>query len=144
MFTNKTVLGSPLTRLHSPTGAVAAALLFFLNVNPPIGPKKSLRQHAREFDFIGLALIVIGIICFLLGLTQSEINGCTSSVFCLTTFIELLSVGDAPQTISLLVVGGILLVLSAIFETYTDRSPIIPPRLFKVYGGCIYICTFGC
>lgn len=39
--------------------------------------------------------------------------------------------GESAETISLLVIGGILLVLYAINEMYTKRSAIIPPRLFK-------------
>ena len=42
------------------------------------------------------------------------------------------TLGSAPATIALLVVGAALLFISAVNEWYTKRSPIIPPRLFKV------------
>lgn len=37
----------------------------------------------------------------------------------------------SAKTIALIVVGGVLLILGAVNEVYTTRSPIIPPRLFK-------------
>lgn len=40
--------------------------------------------------------------------------------------------GDRPATIGLLVAGVVALVIGVLFENWTDRSPIIPPRLFKV------------
>ena len=53
----------------------AAILFFFLNLNPHKG--RTLAQHVQEFDFIGLGLIVGGIICLLLGFNFGE----TSCVF---------------------------------------------------------------
>ena len=40
--------------------------------------------------------------------------------------------GSSAETISLLAVGCVLLLAGAINECFTSRSPIIPPRLFKV------------
>ena len=60
-----------LTEWDSPTGGVAAALLFFfLNLNPHKG--KTLKEHIDEFDFLGLFLIVSGVVLLLLGFNQSE------------------------------------------------------------------------
>lgn len=54
-----------------PTGGVAAAILFFfLNLNPHQG--RTLKQHAQEFDFVGLLLFVAGIVMLLLGFNESE------------------------------------------------------------------------
>ena len=62
-----------LTEWDSPTGGVAAALLFFfLNLNPHQG--RTLKQHLNEFDFIGLFLFVSGVILLLVGFNQSEIS----------------------------------------------------------------------
>lgn len=56
---------------YRPTGGVAAALLFFfLNLNPHQG--KTLKQHVQEFDFIGLFLLVGGVVILLLGFNESE------------------------------------------------------------------------
>jgi MFS family permease len=56
--------------INLPTGGVAAALLFFfLNLNPHQG--RTLKQHLHEFDFIGLFLIVSGIVILLLGFNES-------------------------------------------------------------------------
>ena len=46
--------------------------------------------------------------------------------------ILLLYLGSSASTISLLVVGGVFLFSGAVNEVYTKRSPIIPPRLFRV------------
>ena len=47
-----------------------AILFFFLNLNPHKG--RSLREHIRDFDFLGLFLIIGGILCVLLGLNSGE------------------------------------------------------------------------
>ncbi|KAG1792985.1 major facilitator superfamily domain-containing protein [Suillus plorans] len=96
--------------INLPTGGLAGALLFFfLNLNPHQG--RPFRDHVREFDFVGLFVIVIGVICLLIGINS-------------TTWKN-------PQTIALLAVGGTLLIIGGINEIYTKRSPIIPPRLFQ-------------
>ncbi|OAX38645.1 MFS general substrate transporter [Rhizopogon vinicolor AM-OR11-026] len=98
--------------INLPTGGLAGALLFFfLNLNPHQG--KSFRQHIQQFDFVGLFVIVTGVICLLIGFNSSE-----------TTW-------QSAETIALIVIGGTLLILGSVNEIYTKRSPIIPPRLFK-------------
>ncbi|KAJ6551403.1 major facilitator superfamily domain-containing protein [Mycena capillaripes] len=98
--------------INLPTGGVAGLLLlFFLNLNPHQG--KSLTEHIRQFDFVGLALIVSGVLCLLLGFNRSDGGW------------------HAPATIALLVIGFVTLILGGINEVYTKRSPIVPPRLFQ-------------
>ncbi|KAH8109974.1 MFS general substrate transporter [Phellopilus nigrolimitatus] len=95
-----------------PTGGVAMIVLFFfLNLNPHKG--RPLKEHIAEFDFLGLFLIVGGVVCLLLGFNFSETSW------------------SAPQTIALVVIGGMLLVIAGAYEALTKRSAIIPPRLFK-------------
>jgi hypothetical protein len=56
-----------------PTGGVAAAILFFfLNLNPHQG--RSFREHVSDFDFLGLGLIVSGVVCLLIGFNSGETN----------------------------------------------------------------------
>jgi len=58
-----------------PTGAIAAAtLFFFLNLNPHHG--RTLKEHAHDFDFVGLFLIMVGVVLLLIGFNQSE-TSCT-------------------------------------------------------------------
>ncbi|KAG2158308.1 MFS general substrate transporter, partial [Suillus bovinus] len=110
--------------INLPTGGLAGALLFFnLNLNPHQG--RPFRDHIREFDFVGLFVIIAGVICLLIGFNSSE-----------TTW-------KSAETIALLVVGGTLLILGGINEIYTKRSPIIPPRLFKTRTtGLILVSVF--
>ncbi|KAJ6544192.1 major facilitator superfamily domain-containing protein [Mycena capillaripes] len=110
--------------INLPTGGLAGLLLFFfLNLNPHEG--KTFKEHAREFDFVGLFLFVGGVVCLLLGFNQSQ-NG-----------------WDKPATIALLAVGVVILVVGVFFEGWTDRSPIIPPRLFKTRTtGLIFFTVF--
>ncbi|KAJ7249855.1 MFS amino acid permease [Mycena rebaudengoi] len=110
--------------INLPTGGVAGILLFFsLNLNPHHG--KSLVEHLREFDFVGLILIVGGVVCLLLGFNRSQDGW------------------NAPATIALLVAGCTTLVLGGLHEFWTKRSPIIPPRLFKTRTtGLIFITAF--
>ncbi|KJA23787.1 hypothetical protein HYPSUDRAFT_39633 [Hypholoma sublateritium FD-334 SS-4] len=97
--------------INLPTGAVAAALLFFfLNLNPHQG--KTLKQHTIEFDFIGLLLLVGGVVILLLGFNESETSW------------------SSKQTIALLTVGAVTLIAGGFNEAITTRSPIVPPRLF--------------
>ncbi|KAK7020503.1 MFS general substrate transporter [Favolaschia claudopus] len=105
-----------------PTGGVAAALLFFfLNLNPR--PLRTLREHNREFDYLGLVIVVSAVVCLLLGFNFSE------------------SSWSSPQTIALLAVGGVLLVVFSANEIMTTRSPIIPPRLFRTRTTAILLVT---
>lgn len=110
--------------INLPTGGVAAAILFFfLNLNPHQG--KTLKQHLQEFDFLGLIFIVSGVVCLLIGFNESQTSW------------------HSAVTISLLVVGCVLLVVGGINECFTSRSPIVPPRLFHTRTtGIILITTF--
>ncbi|KAG2756045.1 MFS general substrate transporter [Suillus brevipes Sb2] len=110
--------------INLPTGGLAGALLFFfLNLNPHQG--RPFRDHIREFDFVGLFVIVSGVVCLLIGFNSSE-----------TTW-------QSAETIALLTVGGTLLILGCVNEVYTKRSPIIPPRLFKTRTtGMILVSVF--
>lgn len=86
-------------------------LFFFLHLNPI--EKQSVRKVASDFDFLGLFLIIAGVVCLLVGFSTA-VNSWT-----------------APATISTIVIGAVLLVAGSVNEVYTKKSPIIPPRLFK-------------
>lgn len=98
--------------LNLPIGCCGAAILvFFLNLNPT--PKQSFSSHVSTFDFLGLGIIISGVSLLLVGLTSGEINW------------------RSPTTICCLSVGISLLGLMMVVESTTNRTPIIPPRLFK-------------
>ncbi|KAF8831183.1 hypothetical protein HHX47_DHR1000095 [Lentinula edodes] len=98
--------------INLPTGGIAALILFFfLNLNPK--PHKSLKVHVREFDFIGLGLIIAGVVCLLIGFNSSETKW------------------DDAETISLITIGGVLLLMAGVYEIFTTKSAILPARLFK-------------
>ncbi|KAF8608521.1 MFS general substrate transporter [Ceratobasidium sp. AG-I] len=97
--------------VNLPTGGLAALALISLRLNPT--PRTSLSQQLAEFDFLGLFLIMSGVVLLLVGFNSGE------------------SEWNSAKTIALIVVGGVLLVLGAVNEIYTKRSPVIPPRLFK-------------
>ncbi|KAK4700554.1 hypothetical protein P7C70_g5692, partial [Phenoliferia sp. Uapishka_3] len=92
-------------------GFALALLVWSLNLNPH--QNMTFTDFHRTFDFFGLFLIVGGTVCVLLGFSFGETEWKTA------------------ETISLLMVGGLLLVFAACWEMYTTRSPIMPPRLFK-------------
>lgn len=50
----------------------ALVLLFFLHLNPHNG--MPLREHVRQFDFLGLVLLVGGVVCLLIGFNSGETN----------------------------------------------------------------------
>ncbi|KAF7323088.1 MFS domain-containing protein [Mycena chlorophos] len=119
-FINLQVFSS--SRHTLPTGGVAATLLFvFLNLNPR--PLKSFRQHNAEFDYVGLVLVVFGVVLVLLGFNFSETSWST------------------PQTIAPLAIGFVCLALFAVWECFTTKSPIVPPRLFKTRTTAIILIT---
>ena len=89
----------------------AVILLFCLNV--PRKQGKTAKQHAREFDFIGLTLIVGGVASLLVGLNNGE-----KSWGRVDTYVPL-------------AIGVVAIVLGAINEIFTKQSPVVPPRLFK-------------
>ncbi len=71
----------------SPTGGVAAAILFFnLHLNPHQG--RTVKEHAQDFDFVGLFLVVTGVVLLLLGFNESE----TSCTF--ISFFKLWNISD--------------------------------------------------
>ncbi|KAI0788876.1 MFS general substrate transporter [Abortiporus biennis] len=109
--------------VNLPTGGIAAVLLFFFLHLNPTKHEKTFRQHVAEFDWVGLSLIIAGIVSLLIGFNQSEISW------------------NTPSTIALLVVGGVVIILAAIWENFTERSPIIPPRLFKTRTTAILLIT---
>ena len=86
-------------------------LVLFLNLNPT--PKRPFKSYIDEFDFLGLFLIVAGVVALLLGFNYSE-----------TSWSD-------PKTIALLVIGVVLIGLTVANEwLIKTRQPIIPPRLF--------------
>ncbi|KAF7354705.1 Membrane transporter [Mycena sanguinolenta] len=110
--------------INLPTGGLAGLLLFlFLNLNPHHG--KTLAELLREFDFLGLFLFVGGIVCLLLGFNQSQ-NGWNKLV-----------------PLALLFAGFVALAFGVAIEMWTERSPILPPRLFKTRTtGLIFFTVF--
>ncbi|KAM0792824.1 hypothetical protein ACM66B_002590 [Microbotryomycetes sp. NB124-2] len=109
--------------INLPTGAVAIVLLyFFLNLNPH--HILSFEEFRTTFDFLGLALIVGGVVALLVGFSFAEQDW------------------SSPQTIALLVVGVVILAAAGYQETTTQKSAIIPARLFKTRTpACILLST---
>ena len=116
-----------------PTGGVAALiLLYFLNLKPT--KKRTVREVASTFDFIGLFLLIAGVVLVLIGFQSAETAR---------------QRWKAPETVAPLVIGAVLLVLGSINEIYTKKEPVIPPRLFKtrttavvLIGGFLHSMTF--
>ncbi|KAI3610723.1 membrane transporter [Moniliophthora roreri] len=88
--------------INLPTGGAAVILLFiFLHLNPV--QQKTFNEHVREFDFFGLFLIIVGVVCLLLGFSFSETEW------------------RSAQTIALLVVGGCVLISAGMYEAFTTK-----------------------
>ncbi|KAL5523988.1 hypothetical protein ACEPAG_8161 [Sanghuangporus baumii] len=101
--------------INLPTGGVAAVILFmFLHLKPH--KKRSAREVASTFDFLGLFLLIGGVVLVLVGFQSAQTAA---------------KRWQAPETISTLVVGGVLLIAGSVNEIYTSKEPIIPPRLFQ-------------
>ncbi|KAI5478762.1 MFS general substrate transporter [Pseudohyphozyma bogoriensis] len=110
--------------INLPTGGIAFAILIFsLKLNPT--QPGSLREFARTFDFPGLALLIAGVALLLVGFNSGETSW------------------KSTETIVLIVVGAVVLISAVVWECYTKRSPIIPPRLFHTRTpACILLAIF--
>ena len=87
------------TCITSPTGGVALGFLFFtLHLNPP-KHNKTFRQHVSEFDFLGLFLIVSGVICVLIGFNQSE-NSCREIILGVVVLLLMTVIQGTPPRLS--------------------------------------------
>ncbi|KAL5523984.1 hypothetical protein ACEPAG_8157 [Sanghuangporus baumii] len=109
--------------INLPLAGLAIILFFFfLHLNPV--KKRTVREAASSFDFVGLSLLMSGIVLFLFGLEDAN----TAS-----------GGWHAPQTLAPLIIGVVLLTSGLINEGITNREPIIPPRLFKTRttAGCL-------
>lgn len=101
--------------INLPVGGLALAVLgLFLNLNP--AKKLTFKQFTSTFDFIGLFLFTAGVVLILIGFQSAE----TAK-----------GGWGAAQTIATLAVGGACIVFGAVYEAFTTREPIIPPRLFR-------------
>ncbi|TBU28734.1 MFS general substrate transporter [Dichomitus squalens] len=92
-------------------GALALVVLAFLRLKP--APKKSLSQALYGFDYIGLLLVFAATSCLIVGLQLGK------------------SAWSDPSTITLLVLGVVLFSSCALYECFTRRTAIIPPRIFR-------------
>jgi MFS family permease len=90
--------------------AIAAAVLALGGDNPETRPGSSKGQ--RQVDYVGAALIVIGLGAVTAGLIEGPKRG----------------FGD-PLILGLVIAGVVLLIAFAVFEHRT-RSPLLPPELF--------------
>ncbi|TIB95842.1 MFS general substrate transporter [Wallemia mellicola] len=93
-------------------GVVLIALIVFLKLNPKERPP--YKEVLKQFDYIGLLSILTAAICIIVGFSVAS-----SSTW------------KNPAVIALIVVGGVVLLFAGVWETYTTKSQIIPPRLFK-------------
>ncbi|GAA5957862.1 hypothetical protein JCM21900_001290 [Sporobolomyces salmonicolor] len=99
--------------INLPCGVVALFIIaFFLHLNPHTPPSASFLL--ADFDFLGLFLLISGLVVLLVGFTSGETNW------------------GSAQTIACLVVGIVVLLGAVYVEATTKRSPIIPPRLFRI------------
>ncbi|KLO09183.1 MFS general substrate transporter [Schizopora paradoxa] len=108
--------------VNLPTGGAAMVILFFfLHLNPH--PHAPFWQSVKEFDLIGLGIIVVGVVCLLIGFNFSETNW------------------GSPQTIALVTIGAVLIFAALAYEMMTTKAAIIPPRLFKTRTTSIILFT---
>ncbi|CEQ39190.1 SPOSA6832_00685 [Sporobolomyces salmonicolor] len=99
--------------INLPCGVFALFIIaFFLHLNPHTPPSVSFLL--ADFDFLGLFLLISGLVVLLVGFTSGETNW------------------GSAQTIACLVVGIVVLLGAVYVEATTKRSPIIPPRLFRI------------
>lgn len=76
--------------------------------------------------------MVAAVVCLLVGFNFSEQSCACSQTSLRPQCTETSALGSDAKTIALVAVGCVLFVVAGFYETITTRSPILPPRLFKV------------
>jgi hypothetical protein len=91
--------------------------------------------------FLACSSLLVGLCAF--SLVSIMVRRVVSrGVLLFTTDNESVTVGSSAETIALITIGSVLLVSFVVFENYTTRSPIIPPRLFHVNDQSFFNPTF--
>lgn len=99
-------------------------LFWFLHLNSV--KRRTVSEVAKDFDFVGLFLLVSGIVLLLVGFQNADTQTWQSA-----------------STIAPLAIGFVLLLVGSVNEIYTSKDPIIPPRLFKTRTTtCLLIAVF--
>lgn len=120
--------------INLPIGVLAATIIFYMLKFP--SPEGDMFEKLKKVDYLGTSVIVVATTVLLVPL---QFGG---SVWKWTD----------PKTISMLVLGVLLIVLFAYVETKASH-PIIPPRLFAnrtvtsgllsaFFLGCVFISLF--
>lgn len=108
--------------INLPTGGAATALLyFFLNVTPH-DRSTDVWTRIKHIDWLGNTLLVGGVICLCLGLNW---GGQASYGW------------GSAQVITLLVVGVVLLIVTALVEVFVAEKPILSPKMFSIATSCL-------
>ncbi|KAI0509092.1 fungal trichothecene efflux pump [Xylaria bambusicola] len=102
--------------------AVAIVLLFFF-YHPPtfdlLHERKTKRQILKQLDYVGTFLWIAGLTLFLIGIS---VGGTVYP-------------WKSATTLSTIVIGGVLLIVLFIYETYADLEyPAIPVKFFRNRG----------
>ncbi|KAI1816844.1 fungal trichothecene efflux pump [Poronia punctata] len=102
--------------------AVAIVLLFFF-YHPPtfdlLHERKTKRQILSQLDYVGTFLWIAGLTLFLIGISVG------GSIY----------PWKSATTLCTIVIGGVLLIILFVYETYADLEyPAIPVRFFKNRG----------
>ncbi|KAI0448870.1 fungal trichothecene efflux pump [Xylaria acuta] len=102
--------------------AVAIVLLFFF-YHPPtfdlLHERKTKRQILRQLDYVGTFLWIAGLTLFLIGIS---VGGTVYP-------------WKSATTLSTIIIGGVLLIILFIYESYVDLEyPAIPVKFFRNRG----------
>ncbi|KAF8140012.1 major facilitator superfamily domain-containing protein [Boletus edulis] len=114
--------------MNLPICMVASILLVLSlrDVNMGRASGASWQTFARRFDFLGLLLFMAGTGLLIVGFSFVTSNGWTS-----------------PSTLSLIIIGPLILTIGGFYEVHTSRDALFPPVAFQsLTTVCILIITF--
>ncbi|THH18101.1 hypothetical protein EW146_g2825 [Bondarzewia mesenterica] len=74
----------------------------------------SWKLFLQKFDFVGLSLFITGSCCIIVGFSFASSNGWT-----------------APSTLTLIIIGPVILACASWYEVRTSREALFPPAAFK-------------
>jgi hypothetical protein len=105
----------------------SAIVLQFFFYHPPTfqqlhGGKRTVMQEVKRIDFVGCGLLVTGLALFLLGVSWGGQP----------------SPWTSPKILSLIIIGGVLIIVFVFWEIYSGTpNPLVPMHFFKDFRGFV-------
>ena len=126
--------------------AIVLQLLFYRppNFRQLHGDERTRWQEVKRIDWVGMILLVAGLMLFLLGISWGRL----CSFLCVCRYLT--SPGGEPlpwtsaRILGLVVSGGVTLIIFGFWEVYSGTpNPLVPMRFFRDVRGFAMLFIIG-